>query len=107
MDLKPSEVATVLKSEIEGFAGRMQKSSVGTVLMVGDGVARVHGLDDCMMNEMLDFRTVATSEGLRSMVCRAGNDSLECGWDDRRAGQTDACASFWASCPSWLCREPS
>ena len=55
MDLKPSEVATVLKSEIEGFAGRMQKSSVGTVLMVGDGVARVHGLDDCMMNEMLDF----------------------------------------------------
>ena len=55
MDLKPSEVATVLKSEIEGFAGRMQKSSIGTVLMVGDGTARVHGLDDCMMNEMLDF----------------------------------------------------
>jgi len=55
MDLKPSEVATVLKAEIEGFSGRLQKSSVGTVLMVGDGVARVHGLDDCMMNEMLDF----------------------------------------------------
>jgi F-type H+-transporting ATPase subunit alpha len=55
MDLKPSEVATVLKSEIAGFAGRMQKSSVGTVLQVGDGTARVHGLDDCMMNEMLDF----------------------------------------------------
>jgi F-type H+-transporting ATPase subunit alpha len=55
MDLKPSEVATVLKAEIEGFSGQMQKSSVGTVLMVGDGTARVHGLDDCMMNEMLDF----------------------------------------------------
>ena len=55
MDLNPSEVATVLKAEIEGFSGRMQKSSVGTVLMVGDGTARVHGLDDCMMNEMLDF----------------------------------------------------
>ena len=55
MDLKPSEVATVLKAEIEGFQGRMQKSNVGTVLMVGDGTARVHGLDDCMMNEMLDF----------------------------------------------------
>jgi len=55
MDLKPSEVATVLKAEIEGFHGRLQKSSVGTVLMVGDGVARVHGLDECMMNEMLDF----------------------------------------------------
>ena len=38
MDLKPSEVATVLKAEIEGFQGKMQKSNVGTVLMVGDGV---------------------------------------------------------------------
>ncbi|MGE3171332.1 MAG: F0F1 ATP synthase subunit alpha [Planctomycetota bacterium] len=55
MDLKPSEVATVLKHEIEGFQGKMQKSSVGTVLMVGDGTARVHGLDDCMMSELLDF----------------------------------------------------
>ena len=55
MDLKPSEVATVLKAEIEGFQSRMQKSNVGTVLMVGDGTARVHGLDDCMMNERLDF----------------------------------------------------
>ncbi|HZN38385.1 MAG TPA: F0F1 ATP synthase subunit alpha, partial [Planctomycetota bacterium] len=55
MDLKPSEVATVLKAEIEGFQGRMQKSNVGTVLMVGDGVARVHGLDECMMSELLDF----------------------------------------------------
>ena len=55
MDLKPSEVATVLKAEIEGFQGRMQQASVGTVLMVGDGVARVHGLDDCMMSELLDF----------------------------------------------------
>ena len=55
MDLKPSEVATVLKEEIEGFQGKMQKSSVGTVLMVGDGTARVHGLDDCMMSELLDF----------------------------------------------------
>lgn len=55
MDLKPSEVATVLKAEIEGFQGKMQKSNIGTVLMVGDGTARVHGLDDCMMNERLDF----------------------------------------------------
>jgi F-type H+-transporting ATPase subunit alpha len=55
MDLKPSEVTTVLKHEIEGFATRSKKSNVGTVLQVGDGVARVHGLDDCMMSELLDF----------------------------------------------------
>jgi F-type H+-transporting ATPase subunit alpha len=55
MDLKPSEVTSVLKQEIEGFEGSLQKSNVGTVLSVGDGVARIHGLDDCMMNELIEF----------------------------------------------------
>ena len=55
MDLKPSEVTSVLKEEIEGFEAKMSKSSVGTVLQVGDGVARVHGLDDCMMSELIEF----------------------------------------------------
>jgi F-type H+-transporting ATPase subunit alpha len=55
MDLNPSEVTSVLKQEIEGFAQKTRKSNVGTVLQVGDGVARVHGLDECMMSELLDF----------------------------------------------------
>jgi F-type H+-transporting ATPase subunit alpha len=71
MDLKPSEVATVLKSEIAGFAGRMQKSSVGTVLMVGDGVARVHGLDDCLMNEELDF-----GNGIKGVALNLEEDNV-------------------------------
>ncbi len=54
-DLKPSEVTSVLKSEIEGFEGETSMSSVGTVLQVGDGVARIYGLDDCMMSELLEF----------------------------------------------------
>jgi F-type H+-transporting ATPase subunit alpha len=55
MDLNPSEVTSVLKQEIEGFESRTQKSNVGTVLQVGDGVARIHGLDECMMSELLEF----------------------------------------------------
>ena len=55
MDLKPSEVTSVLKSEIENFDGSMAHSNVGSVLQVGDGVARVHGLDDCMMSELIEF----------------------------------------------------
>ena len=55
MDLKASEVTAVLKDEIANFAGKARKSNVGTVLQVGDGVARVHGLDECMMSEMLEF----------------------------------------------------
>ena len=54
-DLKPSEVTSVLKNEIEGFEGGTSMSSVGTVLQVGDGVARIYGLDDCMMSELLEF----------------------------------------------------
>ncbi|MEO0481290.1 MAG: F0F1 ATP synthase subunit alpha [Planctomycetota bacterium] len=55
MDLKPSEVTSVLKQEIAGFAGSSETSNVGTILSVGDGVARLHGLDGCMMNELIEF----------------------------------------------------
>ena len=55
MDLKQSEVTSILKEEIAGFEGQMRKSNVGTVLQVGDGVVRVHGLDECMMNELIEF----------------------------------------------------
>ena len=55
MDLRPAEVTSVLKKEIESYEGKTEMQSVGTVLSVGDGVARVYGLDDCMMNELVDF----------------------------------------------------
>ena len=55
MDLRPAEVTSILEKEIEGYTGETAMQSVGTVLSVGDGVARVWGLDDCMMNELLEF----------------------------------------------------
>ena len=55
MDLRPAEVTSVLKKEIESYESQSDLQSVGTVLSVGDGVARVYGLDDCMMNELLEF----------------------------------------------------
>ncbi|MBL4769836.1 MAG: F0F1 ATP synthase subunit alpha [Planctomycetes bacterium] len=55
MDLRPAEVTSILENEIESYGGNSQMQSVGTVLTVGDGVARIHGLDDCMMNELLEF----------------------------------------------------
>ncbi len=64
MDLKPSEVTSVLKQEIEGFEGALTKSNVGTVLSVGDGVARIHGLDGCMMNELVEFDSGAMGVAL-------------------------------------------
>ncbi|MFT4649578.1 MAG: F-type H+-transporting ATPase subunit alpha, partial [Glaciecola sp.] len=55
MDLRPAEVTSILENEIESYGGSSQMQTVGTVLTVGDGVARIHGLDDCMMNELLEF----------------------------------------------------
>ena len=55
MELRPSEVTSILKKEIEGFAGEAQQQKIGTVLQVGDGVARIFGLEECMMSELLEF----------------------------------------------------
>ena len=55
MKLQPSEVTAILKKEIENYDGALKMESVGSVIQVGDGVARLHGLDDCMMSELLEF----------------------------------------------------
>jgi len=50
-----TDIASVLKKEIEGYEEKLKTESVGYVLQVGDGVARIYGLDDCMSNELLEF----------------------------------------------------
>src|SRR5436305_640783 len=56
MEIKPDEIASILRQRIEGLdAGSADLSEVGTVLSIGDGIARVHGLDNCMSLEMLDL----------------------------------------------------
>jgi F-type H+/Na+-transporting ATPase subunit alpha len=56
MEIKPDEIAKVLRERIEGLEGEgADLSEVGTVLSVADGIARVHGLDNCMALEMLEL----------------------------------------------------
>src|SRR3712207_3822312 len=57
MKIKPDEITSILKSRIEGISedGGADLSEVGTVLSIGDGIARVHGLDNCMSLEMLEL----------------------------------------------------
>src|SRR5881227_1390365 len=56
MKIKPDEITSILKSRIEGLdGGGADLSEVGTVLSIADGIARVHGLDDCMSMEMLEL----------------------------------------------------
>src|SRR5256885_6368657 len=56
MKIKPDEITSILKSRIEGLdEGGADLSEVGTVLSIADGIARVHGLDNCMSMEMLEL----------------------------------------------------
>ena len=56
MQIKPDEIASILRQRIEGIdPGSADLTEVGTVLSVADGIARIHGLDNCMALEMLDL----------------------------------------------------
>jgi F-type H+-transporting ATPase subunit alpha len=55
MAISPAEITTILKSQIAGLDSGVEVQTVGTVLQVGDGVARIHGLNDAMVSEMLEF----------------------------------------------------
>src|ERR1700704_1361362 len=56
MEIKPDEITSILKSRIEGLdSSSADLTEVGTVLSVADGICRIHGLENCMSFEMLDF----------------------------------------------------
>jgi F-type H+-transporting ATPase subunit alpha len=55
MAFKPEEVSTVIGQELEKYRGKLEMKSVGTVIQVGDGIARVWGLDDVMAGELVKF----------------------------------------------------
>ena len=55
MKLRPEEITSILKQRIEAYDVQTDLSEVGTVLQVGDGIARVHGLENCVSLERLEF----------------------------------------------------
>ncbi|MEY2785280.1 MAG: synthase alpha subunit, partial [Planctomycetota bacterium] len=73
MDLRPAEVTSILEKEIASYKGEQSLQSVGTVLSVGDGVSRVYGLDNCMMNELLEF-----PGGVRGVALNLEEDNVGC-----------------------------
>ncbi len=55
MAIKPEEITSILEQELKSFENKVDVESVGTVLQVGDGIARVYGLPNCAVGEMLEF----------------------------------------------------
>ncbi len=54
-NIKADEITKILREQIENYQQTVAVEEVGSVISVGDGIARVHGLDNCMAGEMLDF----------------------------------------------------
>lgn len=55
MNLRPEEISSVIKEQIKRYSGQMSVADVGTVIQVADGIARIHGLENAMQGELLEF----------------------------------------------------
>lgn len=55
MNLRPEEISAIIKDQIKNYDQKLQVADVGTVIVVGDGIARIHGLEKCMAGELLEF----------------------------------------------------
>src|SRR5918992_1211508 len=71
MDIRAAEISAILKEQIKNFGTETEVSEVGQVLSVGDGIARVYGLDNVQAGEMVEFPT-----GIRGMALNLEQDNV-------------------------------
>ena len=55
MELRPEEISKIIKAQIKNYENKIEQSETGTVILVGDGIARAAGLQNCMVNELVQF----------------------------------------------------
>lgn len=71
MEIRAEEISKIILDQIEGFQSDVEMSEIGTVIAVGDGIARIHGLEKAMAGELLEF-----SNGLIGMVLNLEEDNV-------------------------------
>ena len=71
MEIRAAEISKVIKDQIASFGTEAQVSEVGTVLSVGDGIARIHGLDKVQAGEMVEF-----ANGVKGMALNLEADNV-------------------------------
>jgi F-type H+-transporting ATPase subunit alpha len=69
LDLRPDEITGLIKEQIKNYSNKLSLSDTGTVVTVGDGIARIHGLDKCMSGELLQF-----TNGVEAMALNLEQD---------------------------------
>ena len=61
MELRPEEITKIIRSQIKHYEAKVEQSETGTVIIVGDGIARASGLDNCMAGELVNSPTANTA----------------------------------------------
>lgn len=71
INIKPAEISEILKQQLENFRSAAELEEVGTVLQVGDGIARIYGLSDVESNEMIEFES-----GIKGIILNLEEDNV-------------------------------
>ena len=93
MQLKPEEISKIIKDQIKHYEQKIDQSETGTVLMIGDGIARVSGLEKCMANELVRFANGAYGMALNleensvAVVMLGSDEGVEEGTSVERTGR--------------------
>ena len=93
MQLKPEEISKIIRSQIKHYENTIQRSETGTVILVGDGIARASGLDNCMAGELVEFENGAfglaqnLEENTVSIVLLGSDQGLKEGSLVKRTGK--------------------
>ena len=90
MKLRPDEIASILKEQIAGYEETVEVEEVGTVIAVGDGIARVYGLENCVALEMLEFPHGVTGLALNLEESNVAVRALRRVDEDRRGRRRHA-----------------
>ncbi|WP_124098307.1 F0F1 ATP synthase subunit alpha [Ruminococcus sp. Marseille-P6503] len=93
MKLRPDEITGIIKQQIRDYRSKIELADVGTVITVGDGISRVHGLDNCMSGELIEFENNTLGMALNleqdfvGAVLLGSDDGIKEGSQVKRTGK--------------------
>ena len=93
MNARPEEISSIIKEQIKHYKSRLEMKETGTVILVGDGIAKVYGLRECMASELLEFEdgSVGLAQNLEdetvSVALLSNNNNIKEGSIVRRTGK--------------------
>ena len=82
MELRPEEITKIIRSQIKNYEAKLETSETGMVIVVGDGIATVSGLDQCMAGELVEFPNGEYGHAL----IQAGNSGDTVTYNDDHTG---------------------